>query len=81
MSNTKLPKAGTILTCKQHGHLTGVAALTGGKTYTLLEDCVQDVWYYGPCNDLPFYPEIKACIVNDKGEKIRCNLSRFTYSA
>lgn len=79
MTKTNLPKAGAILTCKQHGYLTGVAALTGGKSYTLLKDCVQEVWYYGKCNDLPFYPEIKACVTNDNGVEISCNLSRFTW--
>lgn len=75
----ELPKAGTILTCKEHGYTTGIARLTGGKTYTLLKDCVQEVWYYGPDNDLPYYPDVKACIIDDGGRMINCNLHRFTY--
>lgn len=75
-----LPKAGTVLTCKEHSYLSGVAALTGGKTYTLISDCIQEVWYYGPNNDLPFQPEVKAHILNDLGQPIRCNLSRFKYA-
>ena len=77
----ELPKAGAILLCKEHGYLTGVANLTGGKEYTLLSDCKQDVWYYGPCNGLPFYPEIRAHILDDKGQEIHCNLSRFKVQA
>jgi hypothetical protein len=72
-----LPKKGASLVCKDHGYLTGVGGLTGGKVYTLLSDCVQEVWHYGPNNDLPYFPDIKAHIVNDYGKEIRCNLSRF----
>lgn len=74
-----LPKAGATLLCKEHGYLTGISALTGGKTYVLLQDCAQKVWYYGPHNDLTFYPEIKAHIQDDNGREISCNLSRFNW--
>jgi hypothetical protein len=78
-TNGDLPKAGARLTCKGHGYLTGVSGLTGGKVYILLSDCAREVWKYGPNNDLNFYPEIKAHILDDNGREIRCNLSRFTF--
>ena len=69
-----LPKAGTILILRDKPQW---ADFTEGKEYTLLEDCIQEVWKYGPYNDLNFLPDVKACIHNDKGEYRRINLNRF----
>lgn len=77
----EFPRAGTILICKSDGYLTGFANLTGGKEYTLLSDCTQEVWHCGPNNDSPFYPEVKVHLLDDKGQEIRCNLSRFRVQA
>lgn len=70
----ELPKAGTVLILR---HKPEWSNFTEGKEYILLEDCTQEVWKYGPNNELDFLPEVKACIQNDKGEYRRINLNRF----
>jgi hypothetical protein len=72
--NDKNLQAGDIVVFSNHLY-NGVNHMTPGKEYKLQEAPVQDVW---PLSDgTPYYPQMKAAVLNDKGDLIRLNACRF----